>query len=225
MSIQRNDGRVSKLFTQEHISFLRNNAGTMPDYKLINLFNRHFGMNANKGTVRSLMYRRGILKQGAKFKTLTPEQSQFLESNAPLYTLEKLTESFNSVFNTDYTKEKMRNFLKHRKIKIGIPFLPVGSEWTNGRGFVFVKTEKKWVRKHYIIWESVHGKIPKGHYVIFADRNKNNFEIKNLVLVKKNELCSLIRNDYLTTDQEITLTGVAITRLGITINERLKGEK
>ena len=47
------------------------------------------------------------------------------------------------------------------------------------------KTEKGnfFRRKHIVIWESVHGAIPRAHAVVFLDGDKRNFDIDNLMLM------------------------------------------
>lgn len=42
---------------------------------------------------------------------------------------------------------------------------------------------KKRVRLHVYVWEKVNGKIPKGHHIHHIDRNKQNNEPENLVLM------------------------------------------
>lgn len=66
-------------------------------------------------------------------------------------------------------------------------YRPVGSERVNVYGYIEVKVAdpNKWKLKHRVVWESVNGKIPDGHIVIFRDNDKTNTDITNLLLIKR----------------------------------------
>ena len=65
---------------------------------------------------------------------------------------------------------------------------PLGTESIRRYNNIFVKTESGWQHKHKIIWEQINGKVPKGKYIIFADKDNRNFNIENLICVDKAEL-------------------------------------
>lgn len=64
---------------------------------------------------------------------------------------------------------------------------PVGSERIDIEGYHYVKTKepRTWRPKHVVLWESVNGSVPKGHIVIFIDKDKNNISISNLELISR----------------------------------------
>ena len=66
----------------------------------------------------------------------------------------------------------------------------VGSERITIDGYLEVKIAEpnKWALKHRLVYEEAYGKIPKGMNLIFADGNKLNLELDNLLLVTDNEL-------------------------------------
>lgn len=108
--------------------------------------------------------------------------------------------------------------------------LPIGSE-SLLRGKVIIKTKEQgnfvnnkwWKYKHHEIWEKAYGKIPKGHIVMFADGNDRNFDLENLVLVKKSEFMSLQQNNlYFKGDAEATKCGINIVKLKLRRNELAK---
>lgn len=47
------------------------------------------------------------------------------------------------------------------------------------------------IRLHRYIWEKFHGEIPKGYHVHHIDKNKNNNDIENLILLSPKEHGSL----------------------------------
>jgi hypothetical protein len=66
---------------------------------------------------------------------------------------------------------------------------PPGSEISTAQGYVYVKTVGgRWRLKHRQIWEAAHGPIPKGRLVKFADGDRSNFSLDNLVLVSRSEI-------------------------------------
>ncbi len=63
--------------------------------------------------------------------------------------------------------------------------------------------------------------------VIFADGNKKNFNIENLILVSRKELAVLNKNKLLRDNAELTNIGIAIAKIKIAIadKKRKKEEK
>jgi hypothetical protein len=51
-------------------------------------------------------------------------------------------------------------------------------------GYVLLKiANKKWIRKHRVIWEQTHGEIPKGYLIRIKDGNKENYLLDNMELI------------------------------------------
>lgn len=97
----------------------------------------------------------------------------------------------------------------------------VGSERVNVDGYTEIKVSEPniWRRKHDVIYEKYNGKIPPNHVVIFADRDKSNLDINNLVLVSRKQLITLNRNGLIKEDTELTKTGINIANLINKVNE------
>lgn len=98
---------------------------------------------------------------------------------------------------------------------------PIGSETIERDGYIKIKVaENLWMEKHRYIWEQTHHKtVPKGHVVIFADSNRNNFDPNNLILVNRGELVQMNKNGRITNFKEITQSNLALTKLELTINK------
>jgi hypothetical protein len=63
---------------------------------------------------------------------------------------------------------------------------PEGSERYDMDGFTLIKVGTKYVHKHRHIYEQEYGiKVPKDYVVAFADGNKKNLDISNLVLMTR----------------------------------------
>lgn len=105
-------------------------------------------------------------------------------------------------------------------------YLPVGTEAPKSDGYIWVKVTdpNRWRQKHILIWEAEHGPRPDGHKIIFADGNKRNFDLENLLCVSDAELARMNQRGLIYDNAEATKTGVLIARL-ITKAAKIKREK
>ena len=89
----------------------------------------------------------------------------------------------------------------------------VGSTRIDGKDmFLLVKVaDRKWIRKEILIWEKVHGKIPKGYVVRVIDPTKNKYDINNLMLISKKDNMKL--NTVHRFPEELKKTIRALTKL------------
>ena len=106
-------------------------------------------------------------------------------------------------------------------------WVPIGTERINSDGYAEIKVQegkkqKNWKGKHILIWEEANGPVPKGHVVIFGDRDKNNFEVSNLILVTRAQLARLNQNKLIRDDADLTRTGVIIADLITAVSKRVK---
>jgi hypothetical protein len=99
---------------------------------------------------------------------------------------------------------------------------PVGTEIIDEDGYVKVKTRnpKTWKYKHRMIWEQAHGKIPRGHAVLFADGNRLNFALDNLILVNRSELAVMNHLDLISANGDLTRAGKAVADIKLAIADR-----
>ncbi len=109
--------------------------------------------------------------------------------------------------------------------------LPIGSERIDSKdGYTYVKIQdghlnKNWKLKHVLIWEEQNGPVPKGHNVIFGDRDNSNFDINNLIMVSKQQMLLLNRHKLIQNDAELSRTGVIIADLIAKTNQRKRGSQ
>lgn len=94
-------------------------------------------------------------------------------------------------------------------------YRPVGAERVSVDGYteIKVKDPNKWKLKHRVVWEQHYGEIQQGSVVIFADGDKSNVAIENLILVTRNQLLTLNSNRLIKHDAELTKIGVNIANL------------
>lgn len=189
-------------YNEEHEIWVRKNNSGVSFKELTVKFNKHFNSNVSYESFRAFAGRKKI-KNGyiTKFeKGRTPWNAGIkglhLGGNAGWF-------------------KKGQKSQNHRE---------VGSVRINSQGYTYVKTAEpsKWEAKHLLIWEEKFGKVPKGHNVIFADRNKQNFDLDNLILVNKKQLLKLNTNGYISNDKDLTKAGLNVVNLEIAIRDRGK---
>lgn len=102
-------------------------------------------------------------------------------------------------------------------------YCPVGTVRIKGDGYTYVKITDPgvWKQKHVLVWEAVNGPRPKGHKLIFADGNKQNFRLENIILVSNAEHVRLNQNHLISDNADITKAGVLLAKL-ITKSAKLK---
>jgi hypothetical protein len=94
-----------------------------------------------------------------------------------------------------------------------------GHERVSKEGYVLVRVSiGRYMPKHQHIWRQLHGDIPKGHVVIFKDKDKRNFDINNLVLISRSELMK--RNTIHNYPSEIKQCIKIISKIKKRINEK-----
>lgn len=199
-------------YSEEQKEFIIANNYGKYSKELAEMFNQHFNTNI---TAKEIAYfrRNNKLNSG-----LT---GQFKKGNVPHNKDKKQVEymSQEAIEKTKETRFKIGNKPKN--------YRPVGSERITKDGYIEVKVAdpNKWETKNKIIYKQYFGDIPKGHKVIYADGNKLNNDINNLILVSDNE--ELIMNKYKlrTENIELTKTGYLIAKVidktNMVKNERL----
>ena len=85
---------------------------------------------------------------------------------------------------------------------------------------------KTWKPKHRIVWETANGSVPKGHTIIFADGNRLNISIDNLLMVTRAQLAIMNKRGLISNEPEATKAGILVADIFMKISERKrKGER
>jgi hypothetical protein len=106
-------------------------------------------------------------------------------------------------------------------------YRPVGTEsiTTDGYPVVKVADPNKWRLKHRMIWEAAHGPIPKGSRILFADGNRQHCVLDNLLLVTYGESAVLNKLKLYGGSKALTEAGLAIVKVKMAITARRKGQR
>ena len=149
-------------------------------------------------------------------KIFNQEHENWIRENAAGIRNEKLTEMFNKKFNMNITVGQLKKFKNSHHISSGLKScnLPIGSE-RESKGYIMVKVADPnvWIEKHRYVYESMHGNIPTGHKIIFADKNTRNFKPDNLILVSDSEALIMNTQKLIYEDATLTKSGALIAKI------------
>lgn len=239
-------------YTPEMCQWLKDNYNTVRFDELTARFNNTFGVEFTKSALWHKVNRiieGGIVRDEHKMITRTKWTNEMIEWLKIHYeddSYNRLAITMNATFNCKITgsslehkinrlglkksKESIKRFVLPNKFsfkKGHIPATkkPIGYERTLPNGYTWVKVAEPDVfrQKHRVIYEQHFGSIPQGYNVMFADRNKQNFDITNLVLVSNAELCTMNQNKLIYKDcGEATKCGLILAKLMIKERNRAK---
>ncbi|WP_440894942.1 HNH endonuclease signature motif containing protein [Amphibacillus sp. Q70] len=197
--------RKPHIWTNEQIEYFKKNIKSKTYSDIQNLINKHFDLNLSLNQIRGFA-KRNHLTNGL--------DCRFKKNNEPW---NKGMKGVN--FGGIETQFK--------KGQVPANYKPVGSERIDVKdGYVLIKicdkgrNQDRWKLKHRVVWEKAHGKsIPNGHTVIFADGNKLNMAIDNLVLVSRRQLSQLNLRGFLTGDPDVLQAGLNIINIDKKIHD------
>lgn len=197
-------------WTDEVIEFMKNNYKDKDNIELARLLNETFNLNTNADRVsneKSKLKRR----QGIDLTTHI-NRGCYKKGNEPANKGKK--------WNDYLSKEKQKNCRKTTFKKGNIPpnRSEIGQEKKTKDGYIKVKIRDgalngNWVYKHRLVYEQHYGKIPKGYVVMFADKNKENCDIDNLILVSRHEDLIMNNKKLIFEDKDLTKSGHLVAKV------------
>jgi hypothetical protein len=193
-----------------HIQFLKGIVKGRSYADVTRMFNKKFGFSISVKAMNTLL-KRYNLKNG--------RDGRIKPGNVP----------FNKGRKGYYTPGSEKGWFKPGQMPVNT--MALGSERVNADGYVEIKYSEKsgppnnrWRGKHILTWEKANGPVPKSHAIIFADGNRQNFKLRNLVLVSRKELAVLNHMNMLASkNEDITKISVGIARLKVLIADRKRG--
>jgi len=220
-------------YTTRQIDFIRDNITGRNYADLAKLFNQQFGTELTQSKIANAVYRYGYNNgqpqaEHSKPHYYTTKQIDFIKSNITGRRFKELTEMFNEHFGLNLSETQIMGAAYKRSLHNGltsrIPCKPIGFERIDKRGYIKVKTayRGKWRNKQAVVWEEANGPIPPGHVLIFADGNRQNCDLGNLLLVTKREMVIMSTKGLIYTRADLTKVGIRIAGLHIAITNNLK---
>lgn len=197
------DNKKTGMWTTEEKEYLKEIVYGRHYEEIRELMIKKFGYDFSKGQIKSAVNR---------YKFNTGFTGRFEKGNVPV---NKGTKGVNKPNKTSF-KKGMKCINKRE----------VGSERVNIYGYVEVKVAEpdKWAFKHKVVWEKHNRPIRKGEVIIFADRNRNNFDINNLILISNKQLIMLNRNKLIKNDADLTRVGITIANIYLKVKDINKQE-
>jgi len=185
-----------RVYSPEQVAFLEEHVKGRSVEELRGFFNAHFGVSYSYESVRAALKNRSLS---------SGYDTRFKKGIASYHPPKGIRQS-------PATEFKPGNIpVNHR---------PIGSERVTVDGYIEVKIEEphKWRMKHVVVWEAARGPVPKGNVVLFADGNRLNPSLENLLLVTRSQLAVLNKHRLLHKDQSLNdtalLTADLILRIG-----------
>ena len=200
-------------YTKEEKNFIRKNYHNHTNKELTKIFNEKFNTDV---TVKA------ISAQGKELKLLKDDEfkGSFKKGHTPQNKGKKLEDYLND--------EQIKNIQRTQFKKGHRPHnaRPVGSERFGKDKYIYVKIGEPniWLPKQALLYEKYIGEVPKGCKVIFADGNKYNFELDNLLLVTSEELLKINSNGFYYRNKEATKCGLNMVKIMNEIKKRKKGQ-
>ena len=174
-----------------------------------------------------------MASKAKKDHIFTDEEKRFLRENISKYIYSELAVAFNRKFGTNLThgnisdvcikrlgihRDKPHTFQKGKK---DFTSHSIGAEVFDGE-YVWVKIsdyyhegrsrskqlDENWEKKHALVWEQAHGKIPKGRMIVFLDKNRKNCSIENLYCTTRKVNFMMAKNKWYSNNPELTLTAL-----------------
>jgi len=103
----------------------------------------------------------------------------------------------------------------HKAFNEVIPF----TEHKGGQTRKVKMPDGRWVPKNRFVYEKNFGEIPKGSIVTFADRNSENYDPSNLLLVNRKELGLLSQMKIKSSDPDVNKALLSLAKLKIKLRE------
>jgi hypothetical protein len=193
-------------YTPKEIRFLESKIAGRSVAETTELFNRHFGLSITTGQIKGFKANR---------KLCTGRDTRFPPGHV----------SFNKGRKGVCAAGCEKGWLKPGQMPQ--TYRPVGTKRTTANGYVEVKIADPdvWEYKHILIWEAAHGAVPKGKVIIFADRNRLNLKLKNLLMISRSELAVMNRWGLIYANADLTMAGKTVADIKIKIADRKRGIK
>lgn len=165
-----------------------------------------------------------------------PEMEAWMLKHDHGQRVDSLSDEFRERFGFGLTRNQINLFRASHGTQVrqdgtrrgGRTRVPVGTERRGKDGYVVVKVREEadvamskdnWMLKHVHVWEQANGrKLPKGYLVMFADKNRENFDPDNLVAVSRKLIGVMNAIGYEWHDRESLMTVVAMAKIRVARN-------
>lgn len=191
-------------WTQEEVSFLREIYPHYENKEIVKMVKDKFGLDVSISSIQNVKHAYGIPNK-------VTNTGCFKKGDTPWNAGKRMSEEVKEkVKKTWFKKGNLPQ--KHR---------PVGSTRITVDGYkeIKVKEPDKWQLYHRYVYEKEHEeKLTTKDIIIFADRDRSNFDVDNLVKVSRANLVYLNKKGLIFKDKEVTKTCVGISKLVVRVS-------
>lgn len=212
----------------EHLRLLKERGTQYSD--MIPMFHEKFGCLL---TVDALKVRaRKIAAIKEEHCPFNKEQDEWLRKNALVFeNYEDCVQAFNKTFGTSKTARGVQSHcVRHLGLVSGRQAFKKGNkpwcthealhETKRSIGYTYVKNSNgEWVPKQQYIWEQAHGKLPDGYFVVFLNRDMNDFRLENLAIIDRKKHARMCSAGWYSEEPILTKTAITYCELDQLIRE------
>jgi phage protein len=184
--------KAPRRYTKEELDYIREIAPGRHYHEIVEMFNKKFERQIDAKKLKETLGNHGIS---------TGLTGRFEKGHVPVNKGKKFPGTGNRT--------------TFRKGNVPANKMNVGEDIITTDGYVKTKIAEPnlWEYKHKLIWAEAHGPIPEKHSVIFADGDKLNLSIDNLLLVSRAELLMLNRRRLISENSELTKIGLNVVKV------------
>jgi hypothetical protein len=185
-------------YTHEQEKYLIENAYGITRKELTDRFNVRFSTDKSVLTIKSWCNNRKLYSgtEGKFKKNSNPwNKGKTGDAYTSHYGLEKIMNTCQKMHEANRTA-----VIGEERIIRGVPHIRMVTGRANRYDI--------WKRKRLVVWESVHGAIPKGHCVVHLDGNRLNCDLSNLTCIPKQYMTLLSKNQWFAKNPIITETAI-----------------
>lgn len=199
-------------WTEEEVEFIRGIYPYYPNKVVAKMVTDKFGFEISASNLTNIKLKYGIPDK------MIPNSGIFQKGQVPWNKGKKMP---------DETKEKVKKTW-FKKGMIPKNHKPIGSTRITVDGYKEIKIAEpnEWQLYARYLWEKEHGeKLTPNDVIIYADGDKENFDIDNLVKINRANLIHLNRNNLIFNEPELTKAGVNVSKIVEKINKLKRKEK
>ena len=231
----------SRQYTDEQVAYIEKIALGRSNKEIARLFNEKFNSDRTARSVATVKYKNKIASFPNKGRKYKKHEIEYLKHISKGRSNEEIARLFNEKFQEDRTVASINAIryengavsgveTKFKKGQESENKMDIGSEAVTSDGYTIVKIKDEgkvgdWKAKHIIKWEEENGPVPDGNVVIFADKDRSNLDMDNLICISRSQLARLNYQGLIKEDAELTRTAINIVDLQAEIHEREKNKE
>lgn len=208
---------MASKYPEGMLEFVKTNAAGKTTFELADMINAEFG----EGTIT----RKRLRSYMKNHKIKNGLNTTFKKGNVPFnkgLTWEEYGTKEGHERSRKTTFKKGNKSHNHRE---------VGETSMTTDGYHITKVQEKgiqrerWQFTQRIIWEEANGPVPEGKMVEFADGDKNNLNLENLILTDRAEHLELVRIQSERKNADITKSQLSLAKLNIATRKAKRAVK